>query len=276
MHQAASFPLAISSSYSLIPTMTAPANQASGSGAAAPALSADQLSQVLTSVKDCLRDEMQSLKRELSQEREAADDRLVKRMRMEKGPTFKKKSHEKQFQFNATVMDKMEEATAALQQTPPAVEKAKTSLEEGMTSLKTRQKHIRIADRSEYGWAAVEEYVEDELADGEDDEKRIQRADFRAGKKLKSVKGAKNKKGSGPQSGKKPQHASAQAGRGPSTDGTMVQLIAALLPTIDKMSGSSSGIQAGRSLQQLGPCFMCGKHGHLRKSCPLLLGTANK
>ena len=54
---------------------------------------------------------------------------------MEKGPTFKKKSHEKQFQFNATIMDKMEEATAALQQTPPAVEMAKTSLEEGMTIL---------------------------------------------------------------------------------------------------------------------------------------------
>ena len=78
----------LTSSYSLIPTMTAPANQASGFGAAAPALSAGQLSQVLTSVKDCLHDEMQSLKRELSQEREAADDRVVKRMRMEKGPTF--------------------------------------------------------------------------------------------------------------------------------------------------------------------------------------------
>ena len=52
--------------------MTAPANQASGSGAAAPAQSAGQLSQVITSVKDCLRDEMQSLKREVSQEREAA------------------------------------------------------------------------------------------------------------------------------------------------------------------------------------------------------------
>ena len=61
--------------------MTVPAKQASGSGATAPALCAGQLSQVL---KDCLEDEMQSLKRELSQEREAADGRLVKRMRMEK------------------------------------------------------------------------------------------------------------------------------------------------------------------------------------------------
>ena len=48
--------------------MTAPANQVSGSSAAAPALSAGQLSQVLTSVKDCLRDEMQSLKRAVSRE----------------------------------------------------------------------------------------------------------------------------------------------------------------------------------------------------------------
>ena len=265
----------LSSSYSLILRMTALANQAFGSGAAAPALSAGQLSQVLTSVKDCLRDEMQSLKRELSQERETAEDRLVKRMRMEKGPSFKKKSHEKQFQFNSTVMDKME-ATAALQQTPPAVEKAKTSLEEGMTSLKTRQKHIRIADRSEYGWAAVEEYVEDELADGEDDEKRVQRADFRAGKKLKSVKGAKNKKGSGLQSGKKPQHANAQAGRGPSTNGTMAQLIAALLPTIDKMSGSSSGIQArgvARILEKKGQD--CAQRKFLdRKPHPLIKSRA--
>ena len=39
---------------------------------------------------------------------------------------------------DATIMDKMKEATAALQPTPPAVEKAKTSLEEGVTSLKTR------------------------------------------------------------------------------------------------------------------------------------------
>ena len=46
----------LSSSYPLIPTMTVPANQASGSGAAAPALSAGQLSQVLTSVKDYLHD----------------------------------------------------------------------------------------------------------------------------------------------------------------------------------------------------------------------------
>ena len=40
----------------------------------------------------------------------------------------------------------------------------------------------------------MEEYVEDELADGKDDDKRIQRADFRVGRELKTAKVAKSKK----------------------------------------------------------------------------------
>ena len=35
-----------------------------------------------------------SMKRELTQQREQADERLVKRMKLEKAATFKKKSHE--------------------------------------------------------------------------------------------------------------------------------------------------------------------------------------
>ena len=103
----------------------------------------------------------------------------------------------------------MEDIDSALKQTPPAVEKVRSIVVEGMKSLKSRQKYIRIADRSEFGWAAVEEYVEDELADGEDDEKRIQRADFRAEKKLKSARGPRNKKGPGFQTNKRAQNVNA-------------------------------------------------------------------
>ena len=70
---------------------------------------------------------------------------------------------------------------------PAAVEKAKQLLEEGEKIINERQKHIRIANRSDNGWAMVEEYVEDELADNEDDEKRLLWADAHAGKKLKST-----------------------------------------------------------------------------------------
>ena len=60
-------------------------------------------------------------------------------------------------------------------------------------------------------------------------------------------KGLKNKKGPTSQS-KRAQNVGAQAGRVSSASGTMSQLIATLLTTIEKMPGSSSGIQAGRSL----------------------------
>ena len=59
------------------------------------------------------------------------------------------------------------------------------------------QKHIKIADRSEYGWATVAEYEEDELADNSDDEKRLFRAEGSAGRKQKqkNVKDTTRKKG---------------------------------------------------------------------------------
>ena len=47
--------------------------------------------------------------------------------------------------------------------------------------LLLRQKVIRIADISECCWATVAEYEQDELADGSDEEKRIYKAELRAG-----------------------------------------------------------------------------------------------
>ena len=40
---------------------------------------------------------MVTLKRELSAERETADEKLVKKLKLEKAPTFRKKGHEKQY-----------------------------------------------------------------------------------------------------------------------------------------------------------------------------------
>ena len=57
---------------------------------------------------------------------ESADDRLVKRMRLDTKPAFKKRDHEKQYQFNEQVRDKVDDATTALEHSPPAVEKART------------------------------------------------------------------------------------------------------------------------------------------------------
>ena len=62
------------------------------------------------------------------------------------------------------------------------MEKAKTQLEGGLKLVCERQNLIRMADRSEHGWATEEEYLEDELAANSDDESVCRRRSFgRAG-----------------------------------------------------------------------------------------------
>ena len=113
------------------------------------------------------------MRRELKDERESADERLVKKMRLEKRPTFRKIGNKKQYKFNEEVQDKLDSADAALAQRPLVVEKARSLLQEGQKLIFVRQKKIRIADRSENGWATVKESEEDELAENSDDEKRL-------------------------------------------------------------------------------------------------------
>ena len=96
-----------------------------------------------------VQEQIHTMKREFSTEREAADERLAKKIRLDRGMVFKK-THEKQFCFNEDVREKISAANS-LDSTPPAVERAKEALREGERLLVARQKAIRIADRSEYG-----------------------------------------------------------------------------------------------------------------------------
>ena len=136
-----------------------------------------EFNELLTAMKG-IQNRMETVKRDLSAEHEAADDRLVKKMRLTKGVEFKCKGNEKQHTFNEEVRDKIESATKALSATPPAEEKAMESLKEGEKLITVRQKIIRIADRSEYGWNTVNECEEYELADGFDNEKRLYKAEL--------------------------------------------------------------------------------------------------
>ena len=234
----------------------------SGSEDEAAPVTKAEFGRLLTAIVG-IQDQMQSIKRELAEKREAANERLVKRIRLEKAPSFKKKGHEKQFRFNEEVREKVAIASDCLGATPPAVERAKESLKEGEDLIVSRQKAIRIADRSEYGWATVEEYEEDELAANSDDEKRLFRAEMRAGRKCKAA-AAKGKK-------------KREFLRKDWRSRAQLQLSSAAGDSSSPPNQQSSS-SSGRSIpivQGLGPCFLCGRMGHFRKSYPLLQSNSS-
>ena len=80
------------------------------------------------------------------------------------------------------MLDKLDEASDALKQ--KSYEKVKVFLESGTELVSKHVKAIKLADKSEFGWATVNEYLSDELASDSDDEKRIYRAERRAERKI--------------------------------------------------------------------------------------------
>ena len=237
----------------------------------AAATSNEELLTAIKNLESRMNERITTIKRDLTQEREQADERLVKRMKMEKTPTFKRKSHEVQYTFNEEVKAKFDSVKAALHETPPAVEKAKSAIEEGEKLVNDRQKLIRIADRSEHGWATVEEYEDDELADNSDDEKKLFKAEARAGRKLrqKLAKG-KGRKGYFKKPGSNSWYKWQPAGinfNQPSVSNVGVDT-QRHVPGTSIVSPQLQGASQS-SLSQLGPCFLCGNMGHFKKSCPL-------
>ena len=71
--------------------------------------------------------------------------------------------------------------------------KAKEELNEGISLLTNRQKIIKLADKSEFGWATVQEHVCDDLVDDEADVSKIKKAEKRAAVKFKSLQEKKRR-----------------------------------------------------------------------------------
>ena len=91
---------------------------------------------------------------------------------------------EKQFKFYESVEARFDSAISAIQKKKR--NKAKKELEEGKKLLSERQKLIKLADRSECGWATVSAYVTDDLADTPENERCISKAEKSAKKALHS------------------------------------------------------------------------------------------
>ena len=132
-----------------------------------------------------------------------------------------------------------------------------------MDAILVRQKLIRLADRSEFGWDAVNEYETDELASNEDDAKRLEKAEEAAEQKaLKRKKAAysrgardRGRRFNGPPMGQLPPPPS-------SSPGSSVQPLA---------GGMMQPRGASFQYRVPGPCFNCLEMGHLKANCPKLV-----
>ena len=125
---------------------------------------------------------------------------------------------------------------------------AQVHLKKAKDLIAGRQKLIKLADQSEHGWATVAEYETNELAADEDDEKRMQRAESRAGKKIKQKQNAK-------QSSKK------RFKQGESR-------LDIFDPSGNKLFRGGVGSASSSSSSARGSCFFCGQFGHWKESCP--------
>ena len=116
--------------------------------------------------------------------RKVQDDKdAKKRQRETEAQRLKKKGNNKQFLFNAEVLDELKNITEELHFED--VDSALKTTKRATKLVERRQKLIKLADKSDAGWLAVDEYESDELADDSADEKRIKKAQEKAAKRKK-------------------------------------------------------------------------------------------
>ena len=204
------------------------------------------------------RGEVKELKRRVSAVHERTTCELAQKI-TKSSYQFKKKANEIQFNFNSGVEEsivavkkELEKIEATGEQEEP-VKKAATLLDEGLKALERRQKHIKVADRSEFGWATVEHYDSHPLAADSDDKKHLEKAE-------KEVERAANKrrKGTGAAGTKK----KSLAGGAVSSFKARETPVAIPPPLLPQAPSSPPRVPA------LGRCFSCGQYGHLARTCP--------
>ena len=97
----------------------------------------------------------------------------------------RKKGHEQQYKYNEKVKTAVTEAKEAILARKQDACIAK--LDEGIELIEGRQKLILMGDRSDFGWKTVGEYLDNELAENDEDAKKMKKAEKEAGQEKWNV-----------------------------------------------------------------------------------------
>ena len=136
---------------------------------------------------------------------------------------------------------------------PRKPDKVHASLEKGEKLLSERQKHILLADKSDFGWSLIREYKRNDLAEDSDDEKKIIRAKAKARTQAK-------------------QNLACNKTRLASNRKELPVLLPAETASFRQFyTNSARPIPTIQTSTQTKPgsCFACNKPGHWRAQCPL-------
>ena len=177
--------------------------------------------------------------------------KAIKKLKYDEPHKFKKKANEDQFNFNRKLAENIGTAKSAAE--IGQLEKVRSDLAEGEKLLCERQKLILLADKSEFGWATVEEHKQHNLADDSVDKKiiysaeRCARVALQARKKKKTTFSTSN-------------YRSSSVGTPPSTSSSKFQHQPLMM--------NVPGFPFRRPYT--GTCFACGKPGHWRSCCPMM------
>ena len=146
--------------------------------------SLDALKQEHKDGQEDFRQKIDKFEKDVTFGQEEAMQCVVKCLKEDRTLVFRKKGNEKQFLFDDNVKDQIKVAGEQLDLLEPAVlgqkeslERAKEELQKGLVLLAGRQKRIKMTDRSDFGWAVMDDYENDELASDEDDAKKMEKAE---------------------------------------------------------------------------------------------------
>lgn len=202
---------------------------------------------LIVQMKSIFHESVTELKRS-SADQTQVQIREMKKLKFSDVPKFKKLGNEDQFKFNSRVEDNLKEASDALR--TDSLPKVKQLIEDGISMIGVRQKHILLADQSQAGWAVVQQYKQHDLAEDSEDEKKIIRAETRAKSNVLELRKKQRPK-------------------------VISRNFSTAEPRVNYRNQQNSSLPTRIQPIARGPCFSCGKFGHLRSTCPSLQKNMN-
>lgn len=130
-------------------------------------------------MKSIISSEFRDLKKQLL---EKPVNSLKRKPEEEKAVSFEYNGNQELFDFNCSVRDKLGHLKCSLEES--TIEDIESEIENIIRDIRTRNKLIKIADRTEGGWGTVEEYETCDYADDSDDDRKIRQANSRALQKI--------------------------------------------------------------------------------------------